>query len=63
MARMPDRKPRPPKDADDPEQSRRFIDMAQELGAAERAEDADQILRKVANKKKHDVKSQSPKNG
>ena len=40
---MPTRKPQPPPKADDPEQSRRFIDMAHEvetdetLGAMDRA--------------------------
>ena len=45
-------KPRPPRNADDPEQSRRFIDMAREAGAEEPAEDADLILRRLASKEK-----------
>jgi hypothetical protein len=32
---MPTRKPAPPPNADDPEQSRRFIDMAREVEADE----------------------------
>jgi hypothetical protein len=45
---MPNRKPRPPKNADDPEQSRRFIETARELEAEHPAGDVDTILRKVA---------------
>lgn len=46
---MSTRKPSPPRNADNPEQSRRFIDAAREIGAEEPAEDADLILRRVAS--------------
>lgn len=52
---MADRKPTPPRNADDPEQSRRFIDMAREVeadetpGALDRA--FDKIIRPLAPKK------------
>lgn len=39
------RKPKPP--TDDPEQAKRFIAMAREIGAAETEEEADAALRKV----------------
>jgi hypothetical protein len=42
------KKPKPPRNADDPEQSRRFIKAAQEAEADEPADDADVILRKLA---------------
>lgn len=41
---MPTRKPSVPPDADDPEQSRRFIDMAHEVGADEESGAADRVV-------------------
>jgi hypothetical protein len=37
----------PPPEPDDPAQSKRFIDMAREVGADERAEAIDEAFRKV----------------
>jgi hypothetical protein len=42
------RKPKPP--PDDPEQSKRFIDMAREIGANASKEEFDRLFRKVANR-------------
>lgn len=47
------------RNADDPEQSCRFIDMARELKAEEPASDSDQILRRVASADK--VTAASPR--
>ena len=44
---MPTPKPEPPANADDPEQSRRFIDMAREVGADEDPEAFDLAFGKV----------------
>jgi hypothetical protein len=49
---MPDRKPAPPRDADDPEQSRRFIDMAREVEADETPGATDRALEKVIQPKR-----------
>jgi len=40
-------KPTPPAKPDDPEQSKRFIDMAREIGADERPEAIDEAFKKV----------------
>jgi hypothetical protein len=40
-------KPEPPINADDPEQSRRFIDMAREIGVDEDPEAFDRAFKKV----------------
>lgn len=40
------RKPKPP--ADDPAQSKRFIDMAREVGADEASPEFERVFRKVA---------------
>jgi hypothetical protein len=60
---MPDRKPRPPKNADDPEQSRRFIDTAREVGADETPGGMDRSFDKVIRppeRKQPDSKRQPP---
>jgi hypothetical protein len=44
------RKPKPP--PDDPEQSKRFIDMAREVEAEEPSRDFERVFRKVAEKPK-----------
>ena len=44
------RKPKPP--PDDPEESKRFIDMAREVGAEKPSPDFERVLRKVAEKPK-----------
>jgi hypothetical protein len=44
---MPARKPAPPPNADDPEQSRRFIDMAREIEADESPGATDRAFDKV----------------
>lgn len=44
---MPKPKPSPPPNADDPEQSRRFIDMAREVEAEDDPEAFDRAFTKV----------------
>ena len=44
---MPAPKPEPPTNADDPEQSKRFIDMAREVGADEDPEAIDRAFKRV----------------
>jgi hypothetical protein len=44
------RKPKPP--PDDPEQSKRFIDMAREVGAETPSPDLERVFRKVAEQPK-----------
>ena len=44
------RKPKPP--PDDPEQSKRFIDMLREVGAEEPSPDFERVFRKVAEQPK-----------
>ena len=44
------RKPKPPQD--DPAQSKRFADMAREVGAEEPSPDFERVFRKVAEKPK-----------
>ena len=44
---MPAQKPKPPADADDAEQSRRFIDMAREVEADESSGAMDRAFEKV----------------
>jgi hypothetical protein len=41
-------KPRPEPKKDDPEQSKRFIDMAREIGSDETEKGADRAFKKVA---------------
>jgi hypothetical protein len=48
MTKTP-RKPAPP--ADDPAQSKRFIDMAREVEAAETEEEAERAFKKIAKEK------------
>ena len=62
---MPERKPEPPPNADSPAQSRRFIDMAREVGADETPGAMDRAFRKVIRPKKEgeSAKAQSPKGG
>jgi len=50
-------KPAPPAKPDDPAQSKRFIDMAREIGADERPEAIDEAFGKVVTNPPH----QSPK--
>ncbi len=52
------RKPKPP--PDDPDQSKRFIDMAREVGAEKPSPDFERVFRKVAQKPK---RSTPPKGG
>ena len=47
---MPRQKPEPPPDADDPAQSRRFIDMAREVEADERLESFERAFARVTRK-------------
>ena len=44
---MPTPKPSPPSNSDDPEQSRRFIDMARELGVDEAPEAVHRAFERV----------------
>jgi hypothetical protein len=48
---MPTRKPEPPTQADDLDQSKRFIDMAREVKADERPERFEKAFDKVARSK------------
>jgi len=48
------RKPNPP--PDDPEQSKRFIDMAREVRAVGSKEEFERMFKKVANAKPEKVK-------
>jgi hypothetical protein len=48
------RKPKPP--PDDPEQSKRFIDMAREVGAEQPSPDFERVFRKVAETTKGNPK-------
>ena len=41
-------KPKPERKPDDPEQSKRFIEMAREIGASESEEDARRAFKSVA---------------
>lgn len=47
------RKPTPPPNADDPEQSRRFIEIAKEAGADGSKEEFERAFKKVAAEKPH----------
>jgi len=47
MAEKPKPLPKPPAKADDPEQSKRFIEMAREVEATEDEEEAERAFRKV----------------
>lgn len=47
MADKPKPLPKPPAKADDPEQSKRFIEMAREVGASEDPEEGDRAFREV----------------
>jgi hypothetical protein len=49
MPVMP-RKPKPP--PDDPEESRRFVDMAREVGAEQPSPNFERVFRKVAEQSK-----------
>lgn len=49
---MPARKPPPPPEADDPEQSRRFIDMAREVETDESPGAMDRAFDKVVKPRK-----------
>jgi hypothetical protein len=49
------RKPVPP--PDDPEQSKRFIDMAREVEAAETEEEAERAFKRVAKEKPEKTRS------
>jgi hypothetical protein len=51
------RKLKPP--PDDPEQSKRFIDMAREVGAEEPSPDFERVFRKVAEQPKKPPKPKS----
>jgi hypothetical protein len=54
------RKPKPPRD--DPEQSKRFIDMAREIGADASKEEFERVFTRVASKNAGaKPKPQSPK--
>jgi hypothetical protein len=55
-------KPEPPPEADDPEQSRRFIDMAREVEVNEDPEAFEKAFKHVVRPSDRG-KDQSPKNG
>ena len=52
------RKPKPP--PDDPEQSKRFIDLAREVGADGSKDDFERAFKKVASSKKPTPKQRDP---
>lgn len=52
MAEKPKPLPKPPKKADDPEQSKRFIEMAREVEATEDEEEAERAFKQVVLPKK-----------
>jgi hypothetical protein len=53
------RKPKPP--PDDPEESKRFIDMAREVGAEQPSSDFERVFRKVAEQPKATSRKSKPK--
>lgn len=59
MTSKPKPKPEPPARSDDPEQSRRFIDMAREVEAQEGPEAMDRAFKRVAKPK--EVKPSAPR--
>jgi hypothetical protein len=58
---MPARKPKPP--PDDPEQSKRFIDMAREVGAEQASPNFERVLRKVAQQPKRPTPKDKSRGG
>ncbi len=58
---MMPRKPAPPHD--NPEQSRRFIEIAREVGAEGEAPDFDKVLGKVAEKPPSPTEKGKPRSG
>ncbi len=61
MAPKPKPLPKPPAKADDPEQSKRFIEMAREIEASEDPKEADRAFREVTRSRPQ--KSPLPKSG
>ena len=59
-ADMP-RKPKP--QPDDPAQSKRFIDMAREVGAEEPSSNFERVFRKVAKQPKHPTPKAGSRDG
>jgi hypothetical protein len=53
------RKPKPP--PDDPEQSKRFIEMAREIGADASKEEFERAFKRVASSKRASTKPDIPK--
>lgn len=58
--RLVPRKPKPP---DDPEQSKRFIDMAREVGAEQPSPDLERVFRKVAEQPRHPTRKDKSRGG
>jgi hypothetical protein len=58
---MPARKPKPP--PDDPEQSKRFIDMAREVGAEQASPNFERVFRKVAQQPKRPTPKDKSRGG
>ena len=59
---MPARKPSVPPNADDPEQSRRFIDMAQEVGADEESGASERVIGRLGRMPR-ETKAERPLKG
>jgi hypothetical protein len=57
---MPGRKPKPPHNADNPEQSRRFIEAARNAEAGETPESTDWAFEKVIPPKRQKDRSERP---
>jgi hypothetical protein len=55
--------PRKPKPPDDPEQSKRFIDMAREVGAEQPSPDLERVFRKVAEQPRHPTRKDKSRGG
>lgn len=60
---MSSRKPQPPSNADNPEQSRRFIEAARAVEADETPGALDRAFDKIVKPKSDANKDQSPKKG
>jgi len=58
---MPARKPKPP--PDDPEQSKRFIDRAREVGAEQASPNFERVFRKVAQQAKRPTPKDKSRGG
>lgn len=63
MVPKPKPLPKPPAEADDPEQSKRFIEMAREVEATEDEEEAERAFCKVVSPKPSAPESRQRRSG